>query len=136
MVLATTPPSSVRCIMRCLNGSVDSSRRRALAAAARTRIDAAPGAPNRIRDLAIALGVSPFHLAHVFRAESGLSIHQYVLRVRMRAAVSRLEAGEANISRLALDLGFSSHSHFTAAFQRYVGASPAAVRGTRVRRRA
>jgi AraC family transcriptional regulator len=122
--------------MSRIEGSAEYSRRRALAAAAQARIDAAPGARHRIRDLATALDVSPFHLAHVFRAVSGLSIHQYLLRVRMRAALSRLEAGEANISRLALDLGFSSHSHFTAVFQRHVGASPAAVRRGRVRRRA
>jgi AraC family transcriptional regulator len=116
--------------------SDEHSRRRAMAAAAQARIDAAPGGRHRIRDLADALGVSPFHLAHVFRSVTGLSIHQYLLRVRMRAAVSRLEAGASNISRLALDLGFSSHSHFTAVFQRHVGASPAAVRRERVRRRA
>ncbi len=116
--------------------SPDRSRRRRLAAAAEARIAAAPGAAHRIRDLAFVLGVSPFHLAHVFRDVVGVSIHQYVLQVRMQTALARLRAGEANISRLALELGFSSHSHFTAVFQRHFGESPAAVRGGRSRRRA
>ena len=122
--------------MHSSDRSTECSRRHALATAARALMEATPGAPHRIRDLATALGVSPFHLAHVFRAVTGLSIHQYLLRVRMQAALARLETGEANLSRLALDLGFSSHSHFTAVFRRYLGASPAAVRGARIRRRA
>lgn len=103
-------------------------RHRALAEAAQVRIAAAPGAAHRQEQLAAALGVSPFHLAHVFRERTGLSVHQYLLRVRMSSAVARLSDGEVSLSKLALDLGFSSHSHFTSGFTRYFGATPTAVR--------
>jgi AraC-like DNA-binding protein len=103
-------------------------RWRVLADAVKQEIGAGPAAPHRIKDLAAQLDASPFHLARVFRAETGLSIHQYLLRLRMAAALARLGDDSISISRLALDLGFSSHSHFTVAFQRLFGASPASVR--------
>jgi AraC family transcriptional regulator len=102
--------------------------RRALAAAVQRVLDAAPNAPHRIEDLAAEFGVSPFHLSRVFRAETGTSLHQYVLRVRMQQALSRLHDGEAQLSRLALELGFSSHSHFSTVFRRHFGESPNQVR--------
>jgi AraC-like DNA-binding protein len=102
--------------------------RRALAEAVKRVIDAAPSAPHRIQHMAAELGVSPFHLSRVFRAEAGISVHQYLLRIRMQQALSKLHAGEAQLSRLALDLGFSSHSHFSTMFRRHFGESPAQVR--------
>jgi AraC family transcriptional regulator len=48
--------------------------------------------------------------------------------VRLLLALERLEDGERDLSRLALDLGYSSHSHFTAAFRRSFGTPPSAAR--------
>ncbi|HJQ39538.1 MAG TPA: helix-turn-helix transcriptional regulator, partial [Thermoanaerobaculia bacterium] len=90
--------------------------------------DATPSAAHRIHDIAAECGVSPFHLARVFKAETGISVHQYLLRIRMEQALSRLRDGETQLSRLALDLGFSSHSHFSTSFRRHFGESPAGVR--------
>jgi len=104
--------------------------RRALAEALRTALDAAPSAPHRIEKVAAELGVSRFHLSRVFTAETGISPHQYLLRVRMTQALSRLSRGEPHLSRLALDLGFSSHSHFSMAFRRHFGESQAQVRAS------
>jgi len=108
--------------------------RSALAAAVKGVIDAAPSAPHRIHDVAAEFGVSPFHLSRVFRAETGISVHQYLLRIRMQQALSRLHDGEAHLSRLALDLGFSSHSHFSTIFRRHFGESPAQVRARSITR--
>lgn len=104
------------------------ANRRALAEAVQRALTAAPSAAHRIQDVAAEFGVSPFHLSRVFRAETGISVHQYLLRIRMKEALSRLHAGEPLLSRLALDLGFSSHSHFTETFRRHFGESPAQVR--------
>lgn len=105
-------------------------RWRALADSVKLELGSMPAAPHKIKELAVRLDVSPFHLARVFRAETGLSIHQYLLRVRMAGALARLCDDSASISRLALDLGFSSHSHFTVAFQRLFGASPGSWRSS------
>ncbi|HEY8359259.1 MAG TPA: helix-turn-helix transcriptional regulator, partial [Ramlibacter sp.] len=71
---------------------------------------------------------SPFHLARVFRQHTGLGLHQYRLHLRVAAALVRLEDGESDLSGLAHDLGFSSHSHFGAAFREQIGVTPAQAR--------
>ena len=79
-------------------------------------------------EAARAVHASPFHLARVFRQRTGLPIHRYLTRLRLRAAVERLAGGERNLAALALELGFSSHSHFADAFRREFGRAPSSVR--------
>lgn len=80
--------------------------------------------------IARATASSPYHLCRVFRAQTGLTLSRYVHRLRFNEAVERLAGGERDLTRLALDLGFSSHSHFTTAFQREFHRPPSAVRET------
>jgi len=79
-------------------------------------------------DVGRAAHASPFHLARLFRRDSGLTIHQYRHRLRLRAALARIADGETNLSELALELGFSSHSHLTDVFRAAFGLSPADCR--------
>jgi AraC-like DNA-binding protein len=72
--------------------------------------------------------VSPFHLARVFHERAGVPVHRYLTRLRLRAALDRLMGGADDLTALALDLGFSSHSHFTDAFRTEFGRPPSAVR--------
>lgn len=74
------------------------------------------------------IGVSPWHLCRVFRAVTGLSLHTFRLELRLRLALERLENPSADLSRLAHELGFSSHSHFTAAMRGRLGRTPSAFR--------
>jgi len=69
---------------------------------------------------------TPWHLARVFREVTGTSIHRFVLRLRLARALDRLEP-EANLARVALECGFSSHSHFTHAFRREFGIPPSMI---------
>ena len=71
---------------------------------------------------------SPYHLARVFRETTGTSIHQYLLRLRLGLALRRLVASEADLTTIASDLGFSSHSHFTARFRALFGTTPTEIR--------
>jgi AraC-like DNA-binding protein len=103
-------------------------RHRDLAESAKMVLASAPGAAHPLDQVAAALGVSPSHLAHVFRAEVGIPMHQYLLQLRMAIAVDNLSGGIGNLSQLALDLGFVSHSHFTAAFRQSFGVPPRAAR--------
>jgi AraC-like DNA-binding protein len=80
----------------------------------------------QIADIARALWTSPAHLSRVFRRLTGLSIHQY--RLRLRLAGGLLELAGRPLTDLAFDLGFSSHSHFSAAFQKLYGAAPREIR--------
>jgi AraC-like DNA-binding protein len=74
------------------------------------------------------LRTSPFHLARVFRAETGFTVDGYVRSLRLRAALERLPTHADGLTALALELGFSSHSHFTEAFRREFGLAPSAFR--------
>jgi len=78
--------------------------------------------------IARALGCSAFHLCRSFRRASGLTLHAYRNEVRLRLALERLQDGERDLTGLALDLGYSSHSHFTAAFHQSFGKPPSAAR--------
>lgn len=80
-------------------------------------------------ELADIVHVSPFHLHRTFRAATGVTIHHYREQLRLRAGVERVLSGEPDLAALAADLGFSSHSHFTARFRRTFGSTPSAVRG-------
>ncbi len=81
-----------------------------------------------IAEIARELATSPFHLSRVFRAGTGLSLHQY--RMRLRLAGGLLQITERSLTDLALDLGFSSHSHFTASFRRLYDAAPSDIRAS------
>jgi AraC-like DNA-binding protein len=79
-------------------------------------------------DLARLVGASVFHLSRVFRERTGFSLHAYRTELRLRAALERIEDPAADLLTVALDLGFSSHSHFTDAFRRRFGLTPSALR--------
>jgi AraC-like DNA-binding protein len=78
---------------------------------------------------AIARGVaaSPYHLARLFRRHTGFSLHGYRTRLRLLYALERLDQARGALTELALELGFSSQSHFTDAFRRAFGVPPGAV---------
>lgn len=81
-----------------------------------------------LADVASVADYAPHHFARIFRRETGLSVHQYLTELRLRQAAARLDDGHDNLSSLALDLGFSSHSHFTTAFRARFGCAPSAYR--------
>ena len=81
-----------------------------------------------LEDIARAVHSSAFHLARIFRRETGLAIHQYRNRLRLRAALERLVGQERDLTTLALDLGFSSHSHLSDKFRRAFGVAPSECR--------
>ena len=97
-------------------------------AEARAFLAASPELDHRLSDVARAAGCSPFHLARIFREETGASVRAYRLRLRLAAAVDQLAEGAHDLTTLAMDTGFSHHSHMTSAFQKVLGASPSAVR--------
>jgi AraC family transcriptional regulator len=81
----------------------------------------------RLSDVAGAVGASSTYLTDVFSRFEGVSLHRYVTQLRLaRALVELPESGD--LTRLALDLGFSSHSHFTLAFRRAFGCTPSTFR--------
>src|SRR4051794_38941230 len=101
---------------------------RELAEAAKAELAAEAGARTTLDQLARRLHTSAFHLARVFRAETGFALAHYGRALRLRAALERLPGAGRDLSALALELGFSSHSHFAASFRREFGIQPSALR--------
>jgi AraC-like DNA-binding protein len=83
----------------------------------------------RLAELAAAVDVSVFRLCREFRAETGFPMHRYLTCLRLGRGAELIATGAAgDLSALAHDLGFSSHSHFTSAFRAAYGASPSLLR--------
>jgi AraC family transcriptional regulator len=105
-----------------------SEAQRRIVANAKRHIAQLPGVRIRLADVGEALGVSPVHLTEVFRQVEGTPFYRYALQQRLERAVRLLPGYGGDLSALALELDFASHSHFTTAFRRAFGCTPAAFR--------
>jgi AraC family transcriptional regulator len=72
-----------------------------------------------------AVGVSPVYLTQVFRQVEGLPLYRYQLQLRLARSLDLLDDC-SDLTGLALDLGFSSYSHFSTAFKQAYGLTPLA----------
>ncbi|MGH2543419.1 MAG: helix-turn-helix transcriptional regulator [Ardenticatenaceae bacterium] len=77
-----------------------------------------------LEQLASELYCSPFHLSRVFRQQTGSTIHRYLNQLRLRTALEQLAEGESTLAKVAVSLGYASHSHFTQAFSQSFGLTP------------
>jgi AraC-like DNA-binding protein len=84
--------------------------------------------PLTLADIAASIGSSPFHLCRSFRRATGITLHEYRNQLRLRSALDQLEGVQGDLSQLALAVGYSSHSHFTASFRRAFGVTPSVAR--------
>jgi AraC-like DNA-binding protein len=80
-----------------------------------------------LAEIAADIGGSPVYLTQAFQQVEGLPLYRYQLHLRLARALELITACD-DMSALALDLGFSSHSHFSAVFKRTYGRSPSAFR--------
>ena len=79
-------------------------------------------------ELACEAGVHPVHLSRVFRPCVGEGIGEHVHRLRVRTACERLLAPHVSLSELSFGTGFADQSHFTRAFRKITGMTPATFR--------
>jgi AraC-like DNA-binding protein len=77
-----------------------------------------------VSELASRIGVSVFHLCRTFRASTGSTLHAYRRDMRLRTAANLTRTYRGHLAALALEVGFYSHSHFSAAFRRAFGHAP------------
>ena len=89
-----------------------------------------------LSDLSRETGASLFHLCRLFRAGTGRTLHAHLNQLRLRASLAPLLDSTMDLSQIALALGYSTHSHFTAAFRAEYGVTPSSWReANRSRRR-
>lgn len=86
-----------------------------------------------LSEIAGELRVSPVYLTQVFQQVEGMPLYRYQLRLRLARGLDLL-ARYDDLTTLALDLGFSSHSHFSSQFRQLYGYSPSDFRRSALHR--
>lgn len=94
---------------------------------AREMVTAGPEAPT-LTALAAATSISPHHLTRVFKESTGMTLTRYRNRVRVRTALEWLAEGDDDLTRIAHDLGFADHAHFSRTVLAELGLQPRMVR--------
>lgn len=80
--------------------------------------------PPTLEALGREVGCSPFYLSRSFSREVGLTIPQYLRKLRMERAAELLRMGHHNVTEAATEVGYSSLSHFSKAFCETIGCCP------------
>ena len=81
-----------------------------------------------LQTLASESGYSRVHFVRMFRAATGYSPHNYLLNLKLERARELLRNPSISLIDIALDCGFSSHSHMSRIFHKFVGVTPSAYR--------
>jgi AraC-like DNA-binding protein len=92
------------------------------------RLESSEDKPRTLGELAEASSLSPYHFLRTFKAVTGVTPHQWLLRARLREAARRLGAGRERITDIALESGFEDLSNFVRSFRAEFGMSPRAYR--------
>jgi AraC-like DNA-binding protein len=80
--------------------------------------------PPSVEELGRRVGCSHFYLSRIFSKETGMTIPQYLRQLRMEKAAELLRSGKFNVTEAALEVGYSSLSHFSHAFHETFGCCP------------
>jgi AraC family transcriptional regulator len=113
-------------VQAAVGGSPAEPASRHHAAVARTirRLSAALDRPHTLAELARAANMSPYHFLRTFKAVTGITPHQWLLRARLREAAQRLANSRTGVTAIALDVGFDDLSNFIRSFRAEFGVSP------------
>lgn len=79
--------------------------------------------PLTLEVLSRELYISRHHISHLFSSKLKVGFNDFINRLRIREACTRLESGEG-VTEAAFGSGFSSIRTFNRAFQKYKGISP------------
>lgn len=92
------------------------------------RIEAECDEPLSLARLARDAAMSRYHFLRVFRAQVGMTPHQFLLRTRLHRAALMLRQSNMQVASIAFEAGFGDLSSFNHRFRRVMGASPSAYR--------
>lgn len=79
-------------------------------------------------DVTKAVGLSQFHLSRLFKALTGLTMREYLIRERVEAAKHLLITSDRTISQIASLFRFCDQSYFTLVFRKETGLTPGQYR--------
>jgi AraC-like DNA-binding protein len=86
------------------------------------------GAPLKVGDLAVRIGMNESRMMQLFKRLFGETVFDFSQRVRMEFAAKLLEATDRSITDIAFEVGYDYPSNFTTAFKRHFGVPPRSVR--------
>lgn len=81
-----------------------------------------------VKELAAALNYHPFYLNEVFKKSQGITLHKYLVMQRLIKANELISTTQKPLSEIAVICGFSSQSHFSAAFKNTYHITPKNMR--------
>lgn len=82
----------------------------------------------RVEDIARSVFISPSRLSHVFKDATGMSLFDYLTRMRIDRACQQLGETDQSVTSIAFSLGFHDSAYFTRLFSRTTGMTPTAYR--------
>jgi AraC-like DNA-binding protein len=80
--------------------------------------------PPSLEELSKMVNCSPFYLSRLFSQEAGMTMQQFLRRIRMDRAAELLRSGRCNVTEAALEVGYNSLSHFSSTFHEAFGCCP------------
>jgi AraC-like DNA-binding protein len=81
-----------------------------------------------LNDLASVVYVSPYHLAHLFKMEIGMSPIQYLIKCRIDKAKKLLAGTNLSVQEISVEVGYPNANYFNLLFKKIVGESPGKFR--------
>ncbi len=87
-----------------------------------------------LNQLAAHVHLSPSYLSRTFKAETGISISEYIQNKKLETAKNMLEFSDYSISEIAAILAYPSHSYFSDIFRKSTQMTPQAYRTIRFRK--
>jgi len=88
----------------------------------------------RVPEIAAYFGYNEKYLSTLFKAQSGISLKQFMLRAKMDVAKAELTDTNHSISQIAYNVGFNDTHNFTNSFKKITGLSPSAYRESYAKR--
>ncbi|OXL82064.1 AraC family transcriptional regulator [Paenibacillus sp. SSG-1] len=89
-----------------------------------TWIEANYTLPFRLDDMAKSLHLSPYHVSHLFKEATGISISEYIMARRVHQSVLLLTTTKKPISLIAEEIGLANSSYFCKLFKLRMGITP------------
>lgn len=86
-----------------------------------------------LEKIAEAASFSPFHFHRIFKAVVGETVSEFTRRLRLELAANRLLSDRDDVTRIAMDCGFSSSQNFAKAFRQHFGMTPTHYRKSKMR---
>jgi AraC family transcriptional regulator len=84
--------------------------------------------PFSIEDIARIAALSPYHFIRIFKSQTGVTPHKYLLHIKIEKAKQFLRSKDLTITEIADRCGFNNVNHFSTTFKKHVGVTPSKYR--------